>query len=99
MNTKFAFLLELKAKPGKESEVEAFLTGEAKLVSGEPTTVTWHAAKIEGETGTYRVFDTFNDEAGREAHMNGEAGKEFLANKDRLFSEVKIHRLQVVAQK
>ena len=31
--------------------------------------------------------------------MNGEAGKEFLANKDRLFSEVKIHRLQVVAQK
>jgi quinol monooxygenase YgiN len=99
MNTKFAFLLELKAKPGKESEVESFLKGEAKLVSGEPRTVTWHAAKIEGEPGVYRVFDTFNDEPGREAHMNGEAGKEFMANKDRLFSDVKIHRLQVVAQK
>jgi quinol monooxygenase YgiN len=99
MNTKFTFLLQLKAKPGKESEVEAFLKGEAKLVSGEPRTVTWHAAKDEAEPGAYFVFDTFNDEAAREAHMNGEAGKEFVANKDRLFSEVKIHRLQVVAQK
>jgi quinol monooxygenase YgiN len=99
MNTKFAFLLELKAKPGKESEVEAFLKGEAKLVSGEAGTVTWHASKVEGEPGVYRVFDTFNDEAAREAHMNGEAGKEFMANKDRLFSDVKINRLQVVAQK
>jgi quinol monooxygenase YgiN len=99
MNTKFAFLLELKAKPGNEAEVEAFLTGEAKLVSGEPRTITWHATKIEGEPGVYRVFDTFNDEAAREAHMNGPAGKEFVANKDRLFSEVKINRLQVFAQK
>jgi quinol monooxygenase YgiN len=99
MNTKFTFLLELKAKPGKESEVEAFLKGEAKLVSGEPRTVTWHAAKDEANPGAYFVFDTFNDEAAREAHMNGEAGKEFVANKDRLFSAVKIHRLQVVAQK
>ena len=49
-------------------------------------------AKDESEPGSYFVFDTFNDEAAREAHMNGEAGKEFVANKDRLFSEVKIHR-------
>jgi quinol monooxygenase YgiN len=99
MNTKYAFLLELKAKPGKESEIEAFLKGEARLVSGEPGTVTWHAAKDEAEPGAYFVFDTFNTEAAREAHMNGEAGKEFMANKDQLFSGVKIHQLQVVAQK
>ncbi len=99
MNTKFAFLVELKAKPGKESEVEAFLKEEARLVSGESGTVTWHAAKIEGEPGVYRIFDTFNDEAAREAHLNGEAGKEFVANAERLFSDAKIHRLQLVAQK
>jgi quinol monooxygenase YgiN len=99
MNTKFTFLLQLKARPGKESEVEAFLKGEAKLVSKEPGTVTWHAAKDEAERGAYFVFDTFNDEAAREAHMNGEAGQEFVANAERLFSEAKIHRLQVVAQK
>jgi hypothetical protein len=83
VNTKFTFLLQLKAKPGKEAEVESFLQG----------------AKDESEPGSYFVFDTFNDEAAREAHMNGEAGQEFVANKDRLFSGVKIHRLAVVAQK
>ena len=99
MNTKFALLVELKAKTGKEPEVETFLNGEAKLVKGEPGTVTWHAAKDEGAPGAYFVFDTFNDEAARKAHLNGEAGKELSANAERLFSEVKIHRLQVVAQK
>jgi len=96
---KFALLVELKAKPGKESEVETFLNGEAKLVRGEAGTLTWHAAKIEGETGVYRVFDTFNDEAAREAHLNGEAGQELAANAERLFSEVKVYRLQVIAEK
>ena len=96
---KFALLVELKAKPGKESEVEAFLNGEAKLVRGEAGTLTWHAAKDEGEPGVYVVFDTFNDEVAREAHLNGEAGQELAANAERLFSEVKIHRLQVVAEK
>jgi len=95
----FALLVELKAKPGKEAEVEAFLKGEAKPVSGEAGTLTWHAAKDEGAPGAYVVFDTFNDEVGREAHLNGEAGKELATNAERLFSEVKIHRLQVVAEK
>jgi quinol monooxygenase YgiN len=96
---KFALFVELKAKPGKESEVEAFLNGEAKLVRGEAGTLTWHAAKDEGEPGVYVVFDTFNDEVGREAHLNGEAGQELVANAERLFSEVKVHKLQVVAEK
>jgi quinol monooxygenase YgiN len=77
----------------QELEVEAFLKGESKLVSQEPRTVTWHAAKDAAEPGAYFVFDTFNDEAAREAHMNGEAGQEFVANAERLFSEAKIHRL------
>ena len=72
---------------------------EASLVKGEPGTLTWHAAKIEGETGIYRVFDTFGDEAAREAHLNGEAGREFVERADDLFSEARINRLQVVAQK
>jgi len=96
---KFAFLVEMTAKPGKESEIEAFLEKEASLVRNEPGTLTWTAAKIEGETGVYRVFDTFDTEAAREAHMNGEAGQEFVANAERLFSVSQIQRLQVVAQK
>ena len=97
---KFALLVELKAKPGKEAEVEAFLEKEATLVRGEPGTLSWHAAKIEGETGLYRVFDTFDDEVAREAHLNGEAGQELVEKADELFAVApKVHRLQIVAQK
>ena len=97
---KFALLVELKAKPGMESELEAFLEKEATLVRGEPGTLSWHAAKVEGERGVYRIFDTFNDEVAREAHLNGKAGQELVANAERLLSEApKIHRLQVIAEK
>jgi quinol monooxygenase YgiN len=97
---KFALLVELKAKPGRESEIEAFLKKEAALVRGEPGTLSWHAAKVEGEPGVYRIFDTFNDEVGREAHLNGEAGQELAANAEKLFSVApKVYRLQVVAEK
>ena len=97
---KFALLVELKAKPGKEAEVEAFLEKEATLVRKEPGTLSWHAAKVEGEPGVYRVFDTFNDEAAREAHLNGEAGQELAEHWEELFSEApKVSRLHVIAEK
>jgi quinol monooxygenase YgiN len=99
---KFALLVELKAKPGKESEVEAFLEKEASLVRGEPGTLSWHAGRVEGEPGVYRIFDTFNDEVAREAHLNGEAGKELVVatNAGLLFAvPPKVNRLQVFAQK
>jgi quinol monooxygenase YgiN len=97
---KFALLVELKAKPGKESEVEAFLEKEASLVRKEPGTLSWHAAKIEGEPAVYRVFDTFDDEAAREAHLNGEAGRELVEKADELFSPTpKVSKLQVIGQK
>ena len=95
----FALCVELKARPGKESEVEAFLKKEAALASGEPGTASWHAAKDEGEPGVYIIFDTFIDEAGRDEHLKGEAAKELAANAEELFSDVKVHRLQIVAQK
>jgi quinol monooxygenase YgiN len=98
--SKFALLVEVKAKPGKESEVEAFLKKESLLASREPGTLTWCAAKDEGKPGVYAIFDTYDDEAGRQAHIDGEAGKEFVARAPELFSEApKIYMLQVVAEK
>jgi quinol monooxygenase YgiN len=97
---KFALLVELKAKPGKEPEIETFLKKEAALVRDEPGTLSWHATKVEGEPGIYRIFDTFNDEASREAHLNGEAGQELAAHWEELFSETpKVYRLAVVVEK
>ena len=96
---KFALLVEMKVKPGKQAEIEPFLAKEASMVRGEAGTLSWHAGRIEGETGIYRVFDTFDTEAAREAHLNGEAGQEFVERAGELFSEANISRLQVVAQK
>lgn len=96
---KFAFLIEMKAKPGKEAEVEAFLAKEASLVQDEEGTLTWHASKVEGEPGVYRVFDTFVDESAGEAHMSGPPGQEFVERADDLFAETKVLRLQVIVHK
>jgi quinol monooxygenase YgiN len=97
---KFAFLVELKAKPGKESDLAAFLNKEAALVRHEPGTLTWQAGKDEAAPGVFFIFDTFDDEAAREAHMNGEAGRELAANAEALLAEApKIHQIQIVAQK
>lgn len=97
---KFALLVELKVIPGKEAEAEAFLEKEASLVRGEAGTLSWHAARVEGEPGVYRVFDTFDDEAARDAHLNGEAGRELAEHAEEFFSVApRISKLQVVAQK
>src|ERR1700734_299017 len=95
---KFALYGELKSKPGKEAEVEAFLKQGAELAKKELGTVTWYALK-EGE-GRYGIFDTFNDEAGRDAHLNGEIAKALMAKASELFSEPpKIPKIDVLAVK
>lgn len=95
---KFALSVPLNAKPGKEGEIEAFLRQGAEMATKESGTVTWFGLK-EGE-GRYAVFDTFDDEAGRDAHMNGEIAKALMAKASELFSEPpQIHKIDVVATK
>jgi len=88
----------LKAKPGKESEVEAFLSQGATLANDEAQTVNWYGVKIA--PGMYGVFDTFENEAGRDAHMSGEIAKALMAKAPDLFSnELKIEKMDVLAAK
>jgi quinol monooxygenase YgiN len=95
---KYALYGSLKAKPGKETEVEAFLKQGAELAKKEPGTVTWYAIK-EAE-GQYGIFDTFNDEAGREAHLSGEIAKALTAKAGELLAEPpQIHKIGVLAVK
>jgi len=60
----------LEAQPGKGPELEAFLKQGQALAAQEEGTVTWYAFRL-GET-TYGIFDTFENEHGREAHLNGQ---------------------------
>jgi quinol monooxygenase YgiN len=97
---KFAFHVELKARPGKESEVEAFLKQGAVMAKAEAGAVSWYGLKEEDKPGVYVVFDTFNDEVGRDDHLKGALAKAMMTKADELFSEApKIHRLHVVSEK
>jgi quinol monooxygenase YgiN len=95
---KYALYVSLKAKPGKEAAVEAFLKQGAEMAKAENGTVTWYG--IKEDDGAYAVFDTFQDEAGRDAHLQGDIAKALMANAEELFSnELKIHKIQIVADK
>src|SRR5690242_7558159 len=67
---KLAIWARLQVKPGKEAELEDFLRSAQTLAQRETGTVTWYAIKMGH--GNYGIFDTFNDEKGRDAHLNGE---------------------------
>ncbi len=95
---KYALYVSLKAKPGKAAEVEAFLKQGAEMSRAEAGTVTWYG--IKEDDGAYAVFDTFDDEAGREAHLNGAIAKALMAKADELFSNpLQIHKIQIIADK
>lgn len=93
-----ALYVRLKAKPGKEAEVEAFLKGGLALVEREPATTAWFALKMD--TSTYGIFDAFPDEAGREAHLAGAVAKALFARVDELLAEAPtVHKIDLLAAK
>ena len=95
---KYALYVPLEAKPGKDREIAAFLRSALPLVQDEPGTTSWFAMQ-EG-AGRFAIFDTFDEEDGREAHLNGKVAKA-LAEKfeeGALFAnELQVFRLDVVA--
>ena len=95
---KLAIWAQLEAKAGKEKELEDFLKSAQLLAEREPGTVTWYAIKMG--RGKYGIFDTFADENGRNAHLNGEIAKALFAKaKDLLAQESKIDKPEILASK
>lgn len=93
---KLALLGLVQAKPGKEQEVEAFLKSAVKLAQAERQTQAWYAFRIGKDR--FGIFDTFAEEAGRDAHLNGEIAKALMANaKDLLVSDPQIDKLEILA--
>jgi len=70
MTVTLGLLATLEAKPGKGDELAAFLEQGRALADAEAGTVTWYAFKISDTT--YGIFDTFEDEDGRQAHLGGQ---------------------------
>jgi quinol monooxygenase YgiN len=81
---KYALLARVEAKPGKEDAVEQFLKSALPLAEAEKDTISWYALKIG--PSTFGIFDTFNDEEGREAHLKGKIAAALMQHADELLS-------------
>lgn len=81
---KLGILARMEARPGKEDDVAAFLEGALPLVQGEPGTVTWYAIRIG--PSEFGIFDTFDDDAGRQAHLSGKVAEALMARAPELFA-------------
>src|SRR5271155_1563036 len=97
--SRLAIWAQLEAKPGKEKEVEEFLKSAQPLAEREAATLSWYAIKMG--PGKYGIFDTFADEAGRNAHLNGEIAKALFAEQTKalLAKDPSVSKIDVLAAK
>jgi quinol monooxygenase YgiN len=96
--TQHALYVRLEAKPGKEHEVAAFLSGALPLVYADPHTTAWFAIKMGPRT--FGIFDAFANERGREAHLQGKLAQQLMARAPQLFAnQPEIQRVDVLADK
>jgi quinol monooxygenase YgiN len=77
-------LVRLVAKPGKEAEVASFLEGGLTLVQQEPATTAWFAIRLG--PSEFGIFDAFPDDAGRQAHLDGQVAAALMAQASELLA-------------
>ena len=95
---KVGLFVRLQAKPGKESAVAQFLKQGLALAQDEPETTVWYALQLG--PSTFAIFDAFEAESGREAHLNGRIAAALMAKASELLAEApKIERVDVLAAK
>ena len=88
----------LIAKPETAKEVASFITNAVELARKEDKTITWYSFQVN-ET-TFGIFDTFETEEGREAHLNGEIAQALMANAERLLAEPPvIEKINILSSK
>ena len=93
-----ALFVKLEAKPGKEKDVESFLSSGLPLVQQEPGTIAWFGIRMG--PSTFGIFDAFPDEAGRQAHLSGKVAAALMEKAGELFSKApSIEKVDVLAAK
>ncbi|MDB5087401.1 MAG: Uncharacterized protein JWR09_1395 [Mucilaginibacter sp.] len=95
---KFALLARVEAKPGKETQVLEFLKSALPLAQDEPGTVRWYALQLG--PSTFGIFDTFETEDDRNAHLNGKIAAALMSNAAELLSkDPVIEKVDLIAVK
>lgn len=80
---RLAVRINVKAKPGKEAALAAFLTSGAALVKAtEPGTLLWYA--IRTGPGSFTIFDLFPNNEAKAAHFAGQVAAALKAKADEL---------------
>jgi quinol monooxygenase YgiN len=77
-------LVTLEARTGKEAAAEAFLRSAQPLALDEKGTLKWYAFRLGPRK--FGIFDTFANEAGRNAHLTGDIAKALGARASELFA-------------
>lgn len=78
--------------------VGEFLKSAQPLVLEEAGTTTWYACRIEPTT--FGIFDTFVDQDGRNAHLNGSIAKALFDRAGELFATPpQVEMLEILASK
>jgi len=95
---KHALFARFEAKPGKEADVAAFLEVGLTLANQEAQTPIWFALRLSDRV--FGVFDAFETEAGRQAHLEGPIAQALMAKSDELFVRApSIERIDVLGLK
>ena len=82
-----------KFRSGSISQVRGF-----PLAQQETGTIAWYA--FAEDEGSYGIFDTFDTEAGRQAHLDGPIAKALMQKASELLAEPpKIHKIKLLADK
>ena len=98
MTVKLGLLALLEAKPGRGADLASFLESGRALAVAEAGTVTWYAFKISDTS--YGIFDSFETEEARQAHINGEIPKALAAvAADLLAKDPDIRPIDILAVK
>ena len=93
-----ALFVRLEARPGKEADVENFLRGGLSIVEEEPATIAWFVIRLG--PSTFGIFDAFQDESGRQAHLSGRVAAALTEKASELLSQPpRIEKVDILAAK
>ena len=89
--------VRLEAAEGRGDEVAELLRGGQAMVEEEPDTLVWYAVRYG--PSTFGIFDAFEGDDGRNAHLNGAVAKGLAENADLFAQPPSIEQVDIIASK
>ncbi len=95
-DSEYALLARVEANDGQEAALAAFLKDALAMAREEPGMTTWFALRFD--ESLFGIFDTFPDQQGRQAHLEGEIAAALMTDEDDLLAgEPTIEKVDVLA--